>query len=79
MWFWFKQPLVGEGVLSDKQWLRRRLVQYMPHAFLKNEGIILQCWTKTQKYPVTNKVSRYGCKKASNKISANRISHFVTF
>ena len=50
----------------------------MLHAFKeKNKGIILQCLTKAQKYPVTNK--SIGCKKASNKISANRISHFVTF
>ena len=28
MWFWFKQPLVGEGALlkKPKQWLRRRLI-----------------------------------------------------
>lgn len=27
----------------------------MLHAFKKNNGIVLQCLTKTQKYPVTNK------------------------
>ena len=27
----------------------------MLHAFKKNKGIVLQCLTKTQKYPVTNK------------------------
>ena len=28
MWFWFKQPLVGEGALCDKPklWLQRRPV-----------------------------------------------------
>ena len=51
----------------------------MLHAFFKKKtkGIVLQCLTKTQKYPVTN--ISIVCKKASNKISANRISHFVTF
>ena len=27
----------------------------MLHAFKTNKGIVLQCLTKTQKYPVTNK------------------------
>ena len=27
----------------------------MFHAFKKNKGIVLQCLTKTQKHPVTNK------------------------
>ena len=35
--------------------------------------------TKTEKYPVANKSIALRLKKASNKISANRISNFVTF
>ena len=35
--------------------------------------------TKTQEYHVTNKRIALRLRKASNKISANRISHFVTF
>ena len=55
----------------------------MLHAFLKkNKGIVSQCLTKTQKTLVSCNKQKYCVtvvKKASNKIRANGISHFMTF
>ena len=75
--FYMRQLLNGDMVFSRKT----KVSCYISEI---NKSVMLHAFLKKQRYRFTvfdksTKVSRYGCKKARNKISANGISHFVTF
>ena len=63
MWFWFKQPLVGEGALRDepKHRLRRRLTRLGIVTYLSEESFMIKrrLYVKAQHFGCSHLDTRY--------------------